>query len=253
MDFFQYKNLRAFAMEPIAEHFSTSAAVRAREVVGEIFGSIGPIQHERDRAIDFWGCIDLSPQQQAAAHLLAVISNHWAIAWWRDADTPDGSEPLPALEPEQKAQLCNETLQAAQQYAAFLPERQAVALLALVPETQTAPAPVTDSASNAPAMNPPPVATGDIAHAFDGLRRWNEKAWKDTLGSPPKWLEACIALRGERGKREHHWNPVFIGAALVHNAHARANNIRARFQTRPQLSAWLEAWKTYEADNFDTQ
>lgn len=151
MDFFQYKNLRAFAMEPMAEHFSTSAAVRAREVVGEIFGPIGLIQHERDRAIDFWGCIDLSPQQQAAAHLLAVISNHWAIAWWRDADTPDGSEPLPALEPEQKAQLCNETLQAAQQYAAFLPERQAAALLALVPESQTAtPAPVTGSASNAP-------------------------------------------------------------------------------------------------------
>lgn len=118
-------------------------------------------------------------------------------------------------------------------------------------EPQAAPV-VAESASNAPAMNPPPVATGDIAHAFDGLRGWNEKAWKDTLGSPPKWLEACIALRGERGKREHHWNPVLIGAALVHNNHARANNIRARFQTKPQLSAWLEAWKTYEADNFDT-
>jgi hypothetical protein len=114
------------------------------------------------------------------------------------------------------------------------------------------PAPVADSASNAP-MTPPPVATGDVAHAFDGLRRWNEKAWKDTLGSPPKWLEACIALRGQRGIREHHWNPVLIGAALVHSGHAKANNIRARFQTKPQLSAWLEAWKTYEADNFDTQ
>lgn len=114
------------------------------------------------------------------------------------------------------------------------------------------PAPVADSASNAP-VTPPPVATGDVAHAFDGLRRWNEKAWKDTLGSPPKWLEACIALRGQRGIREHRWNPVLIGAALVHSGHAKANNIRARFQTKPQLSAWLEAWKTYEADNFDTQ
>jgi hypothetical protein len=99
---------------------------------------------------------------------------------------------------------------------------------------------------------PQPVTTGDVAHAFDGLRRWNEKAWKDTLGSPPKWLEACIALRGERGKRETRWNPVLIGAALVHNGHAKANSIRARFQTKPQLQDWLEAWKTYEADNFDT-
>lgn len=118
-------------------------------------------------------------------------------------------------------------------------------------EPQEAPV-VADSASNAPLDAPPPVPTGDVAHAFDGLRRWNEKAWKDTLGSPPKWLEACIALRGERGKRETRWNPVLIGAALVHNGHAKANSIRARFQTKPQLQDWLEAWKTYEADNFDT-
>lgn len=116
-----------------------------------------------------------------------------------------------------------------------------------------APAPVVaESASKAPLDAPQPVTTGDVAHAFDGLRRWNEKAWKDTLGSPPKWLEACIVLRGERGKRETRWNPVLIGAALVHNGHAKANSIRARFQTKPQLQDWLEAWKTYEADNFDT-
>ena len=118
-------------------------------------------------------------------------------------------------------------------------------------EPQAAPV-VADRASNAPLDAPQPVTTGDVAHAFDGLRRWNEKAWKDTLGSPPKWLEACIALRGERGKRETRWNPVLIGAALVHNGHAKANSIRARFQTKPQLQDWLEAWKTYEADNFDT-
>lgn len=119
--------------------------------------------------------------------------------------------------------------------------------------TQPRPTPVADSASNAPEAEPPPVATGDVAYAFDGLRQWNEKAWKDTLGSPPKWLEACIALRGERGKRETRWNPVLIGAALVHNGHTKPNSIRARFQTKPQLKDWLEAWKTYEADNFDTR
>lgn len=120
-------------------------------------------------------------------------------------------------------------------------------------QPQAAPATVAaDSVSNTPAMKPPPVATVDVAHALDGLRGWNEKAWKDNLGSPPKWLEACIALRGERGKREHHWNPVFIGAALVHNGHAKANSIRARFQKKPQLRDWLEEWKTYEADYFDS-
>jgi hypothetical protein len=114
------------------------------------------------------------------------------------------------------------------------------------------PAPVADSASNAP-VTPRPLATGDVAHAFDGLRGWDEKAWKETLGSPPKWLEVCIKLRGQRGIRAHHWDPVLIGAALVRGGYAKANNIRARFQTKPQLSEWLEAWKTYEADNFDAQ
>ena len=132
------------------------------------------------------------------------------------------------------------------------PKPAAVEALPVQPQA-AAPAPVVaESASNAPLDAPQPVTTGDVAHAFDGLRRWNEKAWKDTLGSPPKWLEACIALRGERGKRETRWNPVLIGAALVHNGHAKANSIRARFQTKPQLQDWLEAWKTYEADNFDT-
>lgn len=112
---------------------------------------------------------------------------------------------------------------------------------------------VPDSASHAPEMSPPPVATRRIAVAFAGLRGWDEKAWKDNLGSPPKWLEACIALRGQRGIREHHWNPVLIGAALVRDGHAKPNNIRARFQTKRQLEDWKEAWKTYEADNFDTQ
>lgn len=114
------------------------------------------------------------------------------------------------------------------------------------------PAPLTDRPSNAPLDAPQPVTTGNIACAFDGLRGWNEKAWKDTLGSPPKWLEACIALRGQRGVRETRWNPVLIGAALVHKGHAKANSIRARFQTKPQLRDWLEAWKDYEADSFDT-
>ena len=60
-------------------------------------------------------------------------------------------------------------------------------------------------------------------------------------------------LRGERGVREHHWSPVLIGAALVRDEHAKPNSVRARFQTKPQLNDWQEAWKTYEADNFDMQ
>lgn len=107
---------------------------------------------------------------------------------------------------------------------------------------------VADSASNGPL----PLTTGDIAFCFDGIR-WNEQQWRKPLGNKPKWLQSCVAIPGQRGVSETRWNPVLIAAALVHDGHAQARSIRAKFQTKPLLKDWLEAWKTYEADNFGTQ
>lgn len=95
-----------------------------------------------------------------------------------------------------------------------------------------------------------PLTTGDIAFCFAGLR-WTETQWKKPLGDKPKWLQSCIAIPGLRGVSETRWNPVSIGAALVTNGHVKTNSVRARFQTKPFLMPWLDAWKTYEADNFD--
>ncbi len=103
-----------------------------------------------------------------------------------------------------------------------------------------------------PVDAPTPLTTTDIAYCFDGIR-WTEEQWKKPLGDKPKWLQPCIAIPGKRGVHEARWNPVLIGAALVRGGHAKVNSVRARFQTKPQLSPWLEAWKTYEADYFDTE
>ncbi len=121
---------------------------------------------------------------------------------------------------------------------------------ASAPEPQAAtPAPVVaESANNGPL----PLTTGDIAFCFDGIR-WNEQQWRKPLGDKPKWLQSCVAIPGQRGVSETRWNPVLIAAALVHDGHAQARSIRAKFQTKPLLKDWLEAWKTYEADNFGTQ
>lgn len=97
---------------------------------------------------------------------------------------------------------------------------------------------------------PLPLTTGDIAFCFAGLHWGTEKKWKKPLGDKPKWLQSCIAIPGLRGVTETRWNPVSIGAALVSNGHAKTNSVRARFQTKPFLIPWLDAWKTYEADNF---
>jgi len=114
-------------------------------------------------------------------------------------------------------------------------------------EPQAAPV-VAESANNGPL----PLTTGDIAFCFDGIR-WNEQQWRKPLGDKPKWLQSCVAIPGQRGVSETRWNPVLIAAALVHDGHAQARSIRAKFQTKPLLKDWLEAWKTYEADNFGTQ
>lgn len=122
-----------------------------------------------------------------------------------------------------------------------------------VPEPQAKPV-ETEGASGgvvAAKAEPLPLTTGDIAFCFAGLRWRTEEEWKKPLGDKPRWLSACISIPGVQGVSETRWNPVLIGAALVNKGHSKPNSIRAKFQTMPQLAAWLEIWKTYEADYFD--
>lgn len=118
------------------------------------------------------------------------------------------------------------------------------------------PAPAQSPATPPPVVaasdGPAPLTTGDIAHSFAGLR-WDESGWKKPLGDKPKWLAGCVVIPGQKGVSERRWNPVFIGAALVQQGHVKARNVRAKFQTVDLLRPWLDVWKTYEADNFDSE
>ncbi len=116
---------------------------------------------------------------------------------------------------------------------------------------QTAATPTTAADVEPANDKPAPMTTGDIAHCFDGLY-WNETKWKSNLGKNPKWLFNCVVIPGQRGVRPTHWNPVSIGAALVQKGHATTRNVRAKFQSVNLLNPWLDTWKTYEADNFET-
>ena len=141
---------------------------------------------------------------------------------------------------------------------------QKLAQTTAIPEPQQT-APATDTAMPAPVVavgasggvehtkaGPLPLTTGDIAYCFAGLRWPTEERWKKPLGDKPKWLAACVAIPAVRGVSEARWSPVCIGAALVRDGHVKANNVRAKFQTMPLLTPWLDEWKTYEADNFDS-
>lgn len=122
------------------------------------------------------------------------------------------------------------------------------------PEPQTLPVPLAGASDGVePAKaGPRPLTTGDIAFCFAGLHWRTETEWKKPLGDKPKWLAACIVIPGVQGVSETRWSPVCIGAALVRDGHAKANSVRAKFQTMPLLTPWLDEWKTYEADNFDS-
>ena len=105
-------------------------------------------------------------------------------------------------------------------------------------------------ATNEKKQGPTPLKSRDIAFVFSGLR-WTEEEWMKPLGDKPKWLQACVAIPAQRGVSQTHWNPVLIGAALLRVGGIKANQVRGRFQSKPQLKPWLDEWKTYEADHLD--
>lgn len=115
------------------------------------------------------------------------------------------------------------------------------------------PAPATEAGAPVVAEpHPAALTTNDIANGFAGLKWRTEAEWKKPLGDKPKWLERCMVTTGVQGVSQSTWNPVLIAAELVTQGHAKPNQARARFQTVYQLKPWFDAWKTYEADNFDT-
>lgn len=130
MNFFQYKNLRAFAMEPLAKHTGVGSVYRTYL---HLHSAIILLRNDEKFALHLHGYLDLSPRETAATHLLAAVTNHRTAAWCYEQNAPDDWPPLPPFTAEKEKELCDQTLEAASAYAAFLPEREAAALLALVP------------------------------------------------------------------------------------------------------------------------
>ncbi len=98
---------------------------------------------------------------------------------------------------------------------------------------------------------PAPLSTSDVAFCFDGLH-WMKSQWMVNLGKKPKWLQHCIAFPGRQGVSETRWNPVSVGDALARK-HIPPKSIRARFQSQPQLKAWLDGWKDHESQYLATE
>lgn len=91
----------------------------------------------------------------------------------------------------------------------------------------------------------PPVTSGGIANAFDGLK-WDESKWLVNLGQAKvKWLKDARLSKGLPGGRvptQATWNPVLIGLKLCQRDGYPAKTVRARFQTNTGLQPWLGNW-----------
>jgi hypothetical protein len=98
--------------------------------------------------------------------------------------------------------------------------------------------------------SPRPLTTGDMAFCFEGLLCESEDDWKVLFGKGRKWIEACCAVSGTRGRggAPKLWNPVLLGAVIVRKKDIPKLSVRARFQTKPQLTEWLDQWKSHEVE-----
>jgi hypothetical protein len=139
MDYRTYQNLRGYCWQDLSPYIDTKSSNDTLEIKRLIAGNRADIQHEHAAAMGLFQTSDLTPRERAAAHLLAMISNHRATAWYREPVTPDGKPPAEPLEAWQASELWAQTRLAVTEYAAFIPEREALALLALVSEQNTAP------------------------------------------------------------------------------------------------------------------
>lgn len=144
MDYYQYQSIRAYCWRDMRRYIDTPNNNLALELAGD--SAMARIEHEHKIAMGLFDCIDLTPQENAAAHLLAIISNARLHAWQREPNPPDGNEPAPPLEKWQAEELARDTRDAVEKYAVFLSKRKAAALRAMVP----APAPDTTSNQAAP-------------------------------------------------------------------------------------------------------
>jgi hypothetical protein len=139
MDYRTYQNLRGYCWQDLSPYIDTKSSNDTLEIKRLIAGNRADIQHEHAAAMGLFQTSDLTPRERAAAHLLAMISNHRATAWYREPVTPDSKPPAEPLEAWQASELWAQTRLAVTEYAAFIPEREALALLALVSEQNTAP------------------------------------------------------------------------------------------------------------------
>ena len=141
MDYATYKKIRAYCWQDLSPYIDTKFNNDTLDFQRDFDGRLADINHEYSAAMGLFQTEDLTAREQSAAQLLAAVSNHRRYSWWREPVTPNGTAPAEPLEPWQAAEVWTQTRTAVAEYAFFIPEREAVGLLALVAEERHAATP----------------------------------------------------------------------------------------------------------------
>lgn len=168
-----YQKIRAYCYQDLQGYIDTperNAVLDEFVTLASGRYGIARIKHEQEVAHDLLGCLDLTPREDAAARLLAIVSNHRAITWQREPRPPSGKKPAPPLEKSMADALAKQTSDAVKKYAAFLPEPERAVLIADCETALTAaPAKAEAGAGTTPAPADkipgkiPPTAIGKLA------------------------------------------------------------------------------------------
>lgn len=217
MDYATYKKLRAYCWRDLAPYLDSKAEAEGGMlyVLTRMHGAqAGLLDRESQQARRLFDAIDLTPREQYAAQLLAVISNHRAITYRREPTTK-GARELMAVTPAENIALWQQTRAAVNEYAGFLPEREAAALLAslAVLDSANAYAEPPAGVAEADGVNFTVLATREHLIAAFGFHTGMEASWFRNLKDTPKLL-AARKVKGQGG-RGHIAEPWFCPLAVM--------------------------------------
>jgi len=94
MDRETYMKIRTYCRQDLAKYIETpkyNAALKIFEFNAPSPGLI-KLDHEVKISLHLLGCEDLTPRENAAAHLLIAITSHYKITWLHAAEPPCGCD-----------------------------------------------------------------------------------------------------------------------------------------------------------------
>jgi hypothetical protein len=202
MDYQTYQKIRTHCWQILAAYIDTSSnndTLELRYFIGG--GGLVELDHEMKIANGLFLCRDLTLLENAAAHLLFVVSNHRAHTWQREPSPPNGQEPAPPLEQWQSDELANQTREAVLEFADLLPPGEAASLIKACNRALPATAPPTPATSTTGVSTlyktAEGITKGQVLDAFGklttiDLKRKHLKMEKD-----------CLAMMVQEPKKVH--------------------------------------------------